>query len=272
MSEHRTAPVPDLRILSIDNIHPHEEYDSQRATPLLERIRQAQLFTNPPVVAPMNKTDYVLLDGANRYHVLCELGYQHILVQVAPYDSGFVELGVWQHIISGWDAELLLQYLQKLPTISIKQGWDDNAITQILLHEGMTFSIDAPAGTIEQRNAALRDVVGLYQRRATLHRTALTDTLRIWHLYPDAIALVLFPEYQPEDIITAAQYHAYLPPGISRHMIHGRALRLNYPLKTLYDPVMSLEAKNVALQNWLRERLANRSVRYYAESTYQFDE
>lgn len=272
MTEHRTAPVPDLRILPVENVHPHEEHDSQRAAPLLERIRQAQLFTNPPIVAPMNDTDYVLLDGANRYHVLCDLGYQHILVQVAAYDSGFVELGVWQHIIANWDADELLSYLSNLTSVTVKQGWDENAIAQVLLRGGMTYSIYAPSETVEQRNAALRDVVGIYQRRAVLHRTALTDTLRIWHLYPDAIALVLFPEYQPEDIIAAAQYGAYLPPGISRHMIHGRALRLNYPLKTLLDTTTSIDAKNTDLQNWLRERLANRSVRYYAESTYQFDE
>ncbi len=272
MSEHRTAPVPDLRILPIEIVHPHEEHDSQRAAPLLERIRHAQLFTNPPIVAPMNDTDFVLLDGANRYHVLGELGYQHILAQVAPYDSGFVELGVWQHIISGWDTESLLKHLHQLPNVSIKHGWEETAIAQILLREGMTFSIDVPIASIEQRNAALRNVVGIYQQRATLHRTALTDPMRIWHLYPDAIALILFPQYQPDDIMQAARYRAFLPPGISRHMIHGRALRLNYPLKTLYDITISLEDKNADLQNWLRERLANRSVRYYAESTYQFDE
>jgi hypothetical protein len=272
MSEHRTAPVPDLRILPIKIVHPHEEHDSQRAAPLLDRIRQAQLFTNPPIVAPMNDTEFVLLDGANRYHVLCELGYQHILVQVAPYESSFVELGVWQHIISGWETEALLERLHTLPHMSLKHGWEENAIAQVLLREGMTFSIDVPTDNIEQRNAALRNVVGIYQQQATLHRTALTDPMRIWHLYPDAIALILFPQYQPEDIIGAARYRAFLPPGISRHIIHGRALRLNYPLKILYDTKISLGEKNNTLQNWLRERLANRSVRYYAESTYQFDE
>ena len=91
-------------------------------------------------------------------------------------------------------------------------------------------------------------------------------------LYPDAIALVLFPPYNAEDIIAAAEHQAFLPPGVSRHIIQGRALKLNYPLHYLENMETSLEEKNQHLQDWIREKLANRSVRYYAESTYQFDE
>jgi hypothetical protein len=65
---------------------------------------------------------------------------------------------------------------------------------------------------------------------------------------------------------------AYLPPGISRHIIHGRALKIQYPLDQLRDKVSSIEEKNTVLQHWVQEKLAHRHVRYYAEATYQFDE
>jgi hypothetical protein len=268
----QNAPTPDLRILHVQNISPHEEHDSQRSAPLVERIRQAQMFTNPPIVAPMDDENYVLLDGANRYHCFCELGYEHILVQVAPYESGFVELGVWQHIIAKWSQEALIEAIKGLPNIRLRMGWNTKAVAQVLTREGTVIAIDAPAETVEQRNATLCEVVRIYQRNAALHRTVMTDTIKLWQLYPEAIALVLFPDYRPEDIIAAARYQAFLPPGISRHIIQGRALRLMYPLATLYDKTVNLEAKNEALQEWMRQRLANRSVRYYAESTYQFDE
>ncbi|MCU0511898.1 MAG: hypothetical protein MUE40_04930 [Anaerolineae bacterium] len=268
----RDAPVPDLRILPVEVIHPHEEHDSQRSEPLVARIRQAEWFTNPPVVAPMADGQFVVLDGANRYHCFCHLEYRHLLVQVAPYEGGFVELGVWNHIISRWQTEALLASLESLPGLEIHQGWDAAAAAQVLLRDGMVLAIHAPAQTLAERNAALRQVVRVYQRTAVLHRTIMTDTIKIWQLYPDAIALVLFPEYRPEDIIAAAREGAYLPPGISRHIIQGRALKLNYPLAALRDAATPLAAKNAALEDWVRQKLAQRGMRYYAESTYQFDE
>jgi hypothetical protein len=266
------APFPDLRILAVEDIYPHEEHDSQRSQPLIERIRQAEWFTNPPVVAPMSDETFVILDGANRYHCFCHLDYRHLLVQVAPYDSGFVELGVWNHIISQWDQTTLLERLRKLPDIEFKSGWDADAAAQLLMRNGRVLAIHAPADTLQQRNATLREVVKIYQQNAVLHRTVMTDTIKLWQLYPDAAALVLFPEYSPNEIIAAAREKAYLPPGISRHIIQGRALKLNYPLAALRDGEAPLEEKNATLQAWVRERLANRSARYYAESTYQFDE
>jgi hypothetical protein len=63
-----------------------------------------------------------------------------------------------------------------------------------------------------------------------------------------------------------------LPPGISRHIIQGRALKVNYPLAVLRDQTISLAEKNEQLSLWIQEKLAKRQVRYYAESSYLFDE
>jgi hypothetical protein len=114
--------------------------------------------------------------------------------------------------------------------------------------------------------------VRVYQRNAILHRTALSEPADIWRLYPEAAALVSFPSYQRPDILAAARQKAFLPPGISRHIIHGRALRVNYPIDWLRDTGVSLEDKNAQLERWMQDKLSRRHVRYYAEATYQFDE
>ena len=62
-----------------------------------------------------------------------------------------------------------------------------------------------------------------------------------------------------------------VPPGLTRHIIHGRALRINYPLDKLKKN-LSLEEKNAELDDWVRASFEARRVRYYAESTYLFDE
>ena len=168
--------------------------------------------------------------------------------------------------------EVFIQRIFELSDVTIKKGWNSKAAAQILLANGSVLSLNAPAATIEQRNLTLRNLVNIYQRNAKLSRTALHDPTLIWPLYPDAIALVIFPQYKPNEIIESAKKNAFLPPGVSRHIIHGRALKLNYPMERLRDTDVSLDEKNDVLQQWIREKFANRGVRYYAESTYQFDE
>ncbi len=273
MSPNRSdAPSPDLRIVLTERLHPHEEHDSQRAVPLIERLRHESVVINPPIVAPMGSSQFVILDGANRCYAFSELSYSHILVQVAPYESGYVDLKTWRHIIGGWDADKFIQCLKQLPDIQIIEGTHADAIAHIWFKDQRTVALLAPVSNTHERNAALREVVRIYQRNATLHRTALTEPEDIWPLHPDGIAILVFPSYQPADIMTAARLQAFFPPGISRHIIHGRALRVNYPLATLRDDSVRLSDKNEALKIWLQQKLADRKVRYYAEATYQFDE
>ncbi|HEX2905758.1 MAG TPA: hypothetical protein VHO69_02780 [Phototrophicaceae bacterium] len=266
------APPPDLRIVLTESLQPHEEHDSQRAQPLIERLQHEEFVINPPIVAHMDADHYVILDGANRFYAFSHLNYPHILVQVADYDTSLVELKTWRHIVCQWEPDPFITQLQQLNQIAITEGQEPEAIAHLLLKDGQLLAIQVNSNDTYVRNAALCDVVRVYQQNAVLHRTALTELDDIWQLHPDALGLVIFPEYQPADIIAAAQYKAYLPPGISRHIIHGRALRVNYPLDILRNATVPLEKKNEQLLHWMQKKLANRHVRYYAEATYQFDE
>ncbi len=266
-----SAPPPDLRIVHIGDVLPHETNDRQRSRPLIKRLQAAEFFTNPLVVAVIANDQYVLMDGANRYHSLKHLGFVHILVQVVDYKTEFVELGVWQHIVSDWNITDFVQQLKQIDRIHIRDGWDADAAARIRLREGPVYSVHAAMAGVIERNSILRQVVAAYHRHAALYRTSLTDPTQIWPLYPAGIALVTFPAYRPQNIIEAAVHKAYLPPGISRHIIHGRALKLNYPMSRLREE-SPLEQKNRHLRQWMRQKLAARGVRYYAEATYQFDE
>jgi hypothetical protein len=266
------APQPDLRIVLTETLHPHEDHDFQRSRPLIERLASETVVINPPIVAPMGASQLLVLDGANRFHALSHLGYPHILVQVAPYESGYVELKTWRHLVCDWQPEALMEHIGQLGDIQILTGQHSSAIAHIIFQDNSILALMSPVETTHERNAALRQVVSIYQQNATLQRTALAEPSDIWQLHPTAIAIVEFPHYQPADIIAAARYNAYLPPGISRHIIQGRALKVNYPLAMLRDESISLAEKNEQLQRWVQEKLANRQVRYYAESSYLFDE
>jgi hypothetical protein len=267
-----SAPTPDLRIVRIDSVHAHEQHDDQRSIPLMEKLRGADVFTNPPIVAPMGVSQFVILDGANRCYTFGKLGYPHILVQVTSYDSGYVDLKTWRHVLSDWQREPFIAAIKQLNDVQIIDKQHRDAICHIAFKDGDVIALHAPVQTTHERNEVLREVVAVYQQNATLYRTAINEPNEVWGLYEDAFAYVMFPEYRPADIIAAAKYQAYLPPGISRHIIHGRALLVNYPMDLLRDPRVKLVEKNQALNDWIREKLSNRQVRYYAETTYQFDE
>lgn len=266
------APPPDLRIVQVSSLHAHEEHDSQRSEPLMARLQQSEYFLNPPIVAPMSADQYVILDGANRCFSFARLGYPHILVQVVGYDSGLIRLDTWQHIVGSWKLKAFIDAIRALNLVEVEWRQMAGALCHILFKDGRVMSLRAPVETVHERNAVLRSFVAIYQQNATLHRTAIVEPSEIWPLFPNAFALVVFPPYQPADIIAAAKHKAYLPPGISRHIIQGRALMVNYPMDALRDPVVELEQKNRVLADWIQRKLENRQVRYYAESTYQFSE
>ena len=266
------APLPDLRIVLADSLYAHEEHDSQRLLPLVERFKQETYIINPPVVAPMGANRFVILDGANRCHAFQMLNYPHMLVQVAAYESGYVELETWNHVISHWDAQAFLNSLLALPDIDVHDGQVAHAIAHIILADQRVFALVSPVDNIHERNTVLRKIVAIYQQNAMLNRTTTAEPSDVWMLYPDAIALVVFQRYDPADILAAAKYQAYLPPGVSRHILHGRAVRVNYSIDLLRDTETSLLAKNEQLARWLQEKMSRRQVRYYAEATYQFDE
>jgi len=267
-----SAPTPDLRIIPASAPEAHEEHDSQRSEPLMEQLKAAETMTNPPLVTQVEDGRYIILDGANRCYSFAALGIPHILVQVVSYTSGQVELKTWNHVVSRWNADELIRRVDNLNDVQRVDGQHKDAIAHIYLRDGSRCALLAPVQTVQERNAALRDFVRIYQRNAVLSRTPHNEPDEVWHLYSEANALVIFPSYEPRDIIEAARQRAYLPPGISRHIIHGRAPQLNYPMAHLWDESTSLEEKNGELQSWVTDKLMNRAVRYYAEATYQFSE
>lgn len=269
-----SVPIPNLRIVPTESLFPHEEHDSQRSAPLAERLRTEEFVINPPVVAPIDSEAgddrYVILDGANRCHAFQELGYPHIIVQVSSYDEGQVDLLTWNHVVGAWNTNSFLTEIEQLTNVELAD--DSTAPVRILLRDERAVSLRLSGRTLHQQNAALCDFVRVYQQRARLNRTAIREPENIWSLYQDAVALVTFPSFTPADIMTAARHHAYLPPGVSRHIIQGRALRINYPIARLRDEYTTLADKNIELHEWFQRKLANRQIRFYAESTYQFDE
>ncbi|MBE2192825.1 MAG: hypothetical protein IAE83_01485 [Anaerolinea sp.] len=273
--------MPNLQIVRVDQLLPHETHDNQRSTPLIKRIQESGIWLNPPVVAPMDNERYVILDGANRHFCLLSLGYPYILVQVVDYESESVKLETWHHVVSGLSWFEFLRNLREIPALKM-EGMDllsaraklaqREALAYTVLSDNRAYALSADANTLAERNHVLNRIVDTYKMSGTLNRIN-TDSLSVARrLYPNAVAIIVFPRYEPPEIMVAARDRAYLPPGISRHIILGRAMRLNYPLAALSENGETLTQKNEALQKWIQQRMADKRVRFYAEPTYLFDE
>jgi hypothetical protein len=119
--------------------------------------------------------------------------------------------------------------------------------------------------------ALLNLLVDAYKSRFRFYRTATDQLEQILSYYDQVIAVVVFPRYEPAEIIELARNGARLPAGITRHIIPYRALRVFIPLEIMAAP-LSLEEKNAWLADWFRRKLAAREIRVYEESVVVFDE
>jgi hypothetical protein len=97
------------------------------------------------------------------------------------------------------------------------------------------------------------------------------DIANLIPYYEDVVALLVFPCFEPDDILHLSANGAKLPAGITRHVIPQRALRVNIPLHILQED-RPLEEKNAWLHELIKTKLVNRQIRFYQEPTVLFDE
>ncbi|HEC21987.1 MAG TPA: hypothetical protein ENI95_03605 [Chloroflexi bacterium] len=273
----------DLRIVPLGKLIPHEMYDIHRATPLLDRLCDDGILKNPPVVAPMGPPDdhFVILDGTNRVIALDILSAPHMLVQVVDYESTQVELQTWYHAVSGLSVQEFERRIRSLPGLEI--GVTDDIVharaelarrailVYYVLPDGEVVTLAGGGLDIKERTRLLNRIVDTYIQECHLNRTNTDEIDELLKRYPRMTATVVFPHYEPVEILDLARSGLRVPAGITRHVIHGRALRLNYPLKKLYSNE-PLEQKNRELAEWVQAQFSKKQVRYYAEATYLFDE
>lgn len=275
-----STDLPDLRILPAKSLLPHEYCDPRRVDRLSQRIREDGFLKNPPVVAPIPGLDtYVVLDGANRVLSFVSLGIPHIIAQRVTYQDSRVELDTWYHVVSGMDIHDFEKALTVVTGLHLQDCSLEEARSALVSHQAAAYIISAngvrmvrnTATTFKYDTTLLNNLVSIYKGKADIYR-ASND---IWEIqkpyYPNITALLVFPRLTPADIIRAAQSEEKIPTGITRHIIPHRALNINFPLEVL-EQESSLEEKEKWLQNWLMERMAANSIRFYSESTFSFNE
>lgn len=270
--------MPHLQIVALNDLFPHEVHDDQRLQPLIDELQKSGMLANPPIVTPNFKEDgrYIVLDGANRINAFKRIGILYILVQVVAAEDPGLKMDTWNHIIWGITPQKLLSSLKEACRMEWVSNLEFKKTQAQLKQQTLLCFIQMPDRTIHapalkgvdliQRVQLLRLLVGSYQQRASLDRTAIQQIKPLLGLYDELAGLLVFPHFSIHDILNVCQAGELMPPGITRTVIIPRALQVNYPLQRLASEG-SLDEKNHTFQQWLQERLAQRGVRYYEEGT-----
>jgi hypothetical protein len=274
--------LPDLRVVSLQSLVLHERMDPRRAPPLVEALRTDGVLRNPPIVHPVSQRSerFVVLDGANRTTAFELLGIAHILVQVVHAGNTSVQLETWNHVLSCLAPRGLTEALERFPDLTIIASEPDRAaynvsvgasLAYVSLPDGGALEVVGETRPLEWRVRNLNLLVDAYRDRCQLARTTARLAPGLERVFPDLSGLMVFPRFDHEEVLQAASAGWLLPAGLTRFVISPRALRVNYPLEHLRSD-RPLEAKRAELADWVRERAEARRVRYYAESTFLFDE
>jgi hypothetical protein len=273
--------LPRMAIVEGRGVLLHEECDPKRVERLSERLQQDGFLKNPPIATPLDRLPgpLVVLDGANRVMALSNLGYPYQLVQIVDYFDPAITLDVWRHLLLDIPGVELIERIAGAVGTRIERVPPEEAQARLRRGE-ILCAVTLPGGasyTVGQASDLLSNVellarvVEVYKYTARIYRVQGDDLAALSQEYGGAEALVSFPPFTKEEILAIAQNGAKLPTGITRHVIPGRALRVNLPLELL-EGSAPVDQANSRLQELIREKLRDHRVRFYPEATVLFDE
>ena len=99
----------DLELIKLSDIRLHEATENNRLRNIYNRISKSKYLINPVIVGKHND-ELILLDGANRYGSLKEIGCKLILAQVLDYKDKELILEKWNHLVYDFDIKRLKDF------------------------------------------------------------------------------------------------------------------------------------------------------------------
>lgn len=275
----KIGELPNLRIVPISEIIFHEDPDEERSSKLIEYLRKENRLKNPPVVATHSgNKKYILLDGANRLTALGALDIPDVLVQhIDLFDPGLAFLQ-WHHAVEKFTKDSFLEKINNLPDITITKTPNDDLtandngdlLCQIQFADSNIYAVHAHTDLF-QRVKDLRNITDIYKGFQYMDRVSYTNLEHLKNNYSRFCALIVFRKLAKEELVAITNDGMRIPSGITRIIMPKRALRINVPLDILRFDV-STEQKNYWLQNRINEQIRDKSIRFYHEPTFLFDE
>ncbi len=275
----KIGELPQLRIVSIQEIRFHEDPDAGRSAKLLQKLSEAGTLKNPLVVARVAADScLILLDGANRISALKELGARDVLVQELDFGDPGLVLREWHHAVERITGEEILTRARLISGARLTPCQAGNSV-RMKAHEvlcRLTFPNQTEyellsAGNLFQQVALLRQFTNLYLPGNHMDRVSYTNLEHLQKNYRQFSLLVSFRHFSKNEILQLTDNGIKLPSGITRILLPKRALRFNVPLEILCAEQPVAE-KNHWLGEAITAKIRSQSIRFYQEPTFLFDE
>jgi hypothetical protein len=281
----KIGELPDLRVISVDHLRFHEDPDQGRLLKLVNRLGSEGILKNPPIVARLDDhNEYVILDGANRVTALQMLGFKHLVVQAVELADPLLELHCWNHAVDKLDRTFFLTNLAEIDGVDVsKQGVsldieqqrpsslrERGLLCQLTFRDGQTVGVTA-TGTIARQVEILCEITSPYLGTRLYDRVSYVNFDQLMKHYPQFETLVVFRRFSKDEFGELVGSGRKLPAGVTRVFLPKRALGLNIPLELLRSD-LSLEQKELWLEEMIASKVHDKSIRFYREPTFVFDE
>lgn len=265
---------PDIRLVPLRLIQLQEDTDRSRLDRLVARMQASGVLKDPPVVAKGLGRKLIQLDGTTRISALRALSCTHAVVQFVDYsDTSQVLIKSWVHV-SKVNRALFLRRLRAFPKIKTEEfklglglrlaSHPHSAVT-IIFRNGWGLSILSDSDLFHKVRI-MRKVVELYAALITRdHEVSIEGMEQLGDFFAkhkDNNVALFFPSFAAHEIYTLMKHNVELPQGITRHIVNGRVLRINYPIEKLKRTVPMREK-----ESYFRSFFADINLRYYEEPT-----
>ncbi|HEX9762395.1 MAG TPA: ParB N-terminal domain-containing protein [Acidimicrobiia bacterium] len=255
--------VPPLRVVPLESVMRHEEYDPLSVERLADRIEAEGTQRNPVICVEAEGDGLVVLDGATRTEALRRLGVGHVVVQIV--DPSAVTLETWHHVVRGARPTAVMDRIASRQGLILAHGGDPPRVTPAAGTPMSAF------GEGLSPNAVLATLVSGYIGRWRVSRIIDPDPDVVTTRFPDWALIVEFPPLKVSEVMKAAIGQDLLPAGVTRFLVPERVLRLNADLRLLRSPG-SLDAKQEALDLLIQARSQAGRVRRYEETVVILDD
>lgn len=263
-----------LKLLPSEQILLHEECEDNRSGRLLERFKDENVLYNPLIVAEY-EGKYILIDGANRFEALKNMGCKTILAQLVDYKSQDVKLRSWYHFVNGISANELILFCKSNGFQLISAECPVKPVIKnevsVIFTTGEKFIMKfsaVPEEMLKQLSVLNRFYENEY---SYLRIDSDTDINDVSGLSNEEGMLVVFPEFTKDDIINISGFSQKLPAGISRHLIPNRVLHIKILIDAL-KTADNLDKRNEELEKYIQYKIDTKKVRLYREPILVFDE
>jgi L-serine kinase (ATP) / ParB family transcriptional regulator, heme-responsive regulator len=253
--------LPDLRVIPLAEIVPHENFDPLRVDRLARRMAEAGSQANPVVCVAATTGEFVLLDGATRTAALRHLGLEYALAQVVPADG--IVLETWHHVIREAPPDAVLEQITASGDLVLDA---DSGTPRLSTTDGRTATVSGTGSAF----GVLASLVKSYIGRWPVSRVITVDLPQVPRLYPDWSVVVEQPTLRVDDVMKAALSEDRLPAGVTRFVVPDRALRVNLDLDIL-APGPQAE-RQAQLERVVADLIGEGRVRHYTDSIVIFDE